>query len=224
MSHQLVPGIRPFGARAALVSIATLVLLMLSPGSAEAATGTVQIIQGGTGQGTITSTPAGINCTIGRTGPTGTCLATFEEGTRVKLKAVAADNSKFLGWAPVRTCPKPNLTVQPGETIECQPVFELIDSDVLLQAVPEGSGTVTQSVDGTTTASCTSDVDAGTVTGVCAAVYANGTVVSLTATPAVGWEFVAWRTETTKDKDDDCADAVVTMDKPERCVAVFLRL
>jgi hypothetical protein len=130
----------------------------------------------------------------------------------------------LVSRAPVRTCPKPNLTVQVGETIDCQPVFELIDSAVLLQAVPEGSGTVTQSDDGTTTASCTSDVDAGTVTGICAEVYPNGTVVSLTATPAAGWEFVAWRTETTKDKDDDCADGVVTMDRPERCVAVFRRL
>ena len=164
------------------------------------------------------------NCTIGPAGPSGTCEAAFEEGTKVRLKAVAADNSKFLGWAPARTCPKPNLTAQADETFECQPVFELVESDVLLQAVPEGSGTVTQSVDGTTTASCTSDVDAGTVTGVCAVVYANGTVVSLTATPAAGWEFVAWRTQTVKDKDDDCADGLVTMDKPERCVAVFLRL
>jgi hypothetical protein len=35
---------------------------------------------------------------------------------------------------------------------------------------------------------------------------AKAALVTLTASPATGWTFVEWRTETTKDKDDDCAD------------------
>jgi hypothetical protein len=65
-------------------------------------------------------------------------------------------------------------------------------------------------------------VDAGTVTGVCAAVHPTGTVVTLTATAAVSWTFEGWRTETAEDKDD-CADGTVTMDQAERCVAAFVR-
>jgi hypothetical protein len=224
MTQHAIRGIRLRAVEAVLASLAAVFLVALSAGPAEAATVTVEIVRGGTGQGTITSTPEGIACTMGPNGPSGTCEAQFEEGTKVRLKAVAAENSKFVGWAPTRTCPKPTFTVQAGEPIFCQPVFEVTEpSEFLLQAIPEGSGTVAQT-DGATSTSCTSDVDAGTVTGVCATIYPFGTVVTLTATAAAGWEFTIWRTETTKDKDDDCADGIVTMDQRERCIAVFTRV
>ena len=224
MTQQAVRGVRLRAVEAVLASLAAVFLVALSAGPAAAATVTVEIVRGGTGHGTITSTPAGINCTMGPNGPSGTCEAQFEEGTKVRLKATAAPNSKFVGWAPTRTCPKPTFTVQAGEPILCQPVFEITEpSEFLLQAIPEGSGTVT-STDGETSTNCTSDADAGTVTGVCAAIYPAGAVVTLTATPAEGWTFTGWRTETTKDKDDDCADGTVTMDQRERCIAVFTRV
>jgi secreted trypsin-like serine protease len=46
--------------------------------------------QGG-GQGTVTSSPSGINCG-------GTCSATFDDGTSVTLTASAASGSTFAGW------------------------------------------------------------------------------------------------------------------------------
>jgi len=46
--------------------------------------------QGG-GQGTVTSSPAGINCG-------GTCSTTFDDGTSVTLAASAAPGSTFAGW------------------------------------------------------------------------------------------------------------------------------
>jgi hypothetical protein len=52
----------------------------------------------------------------------------------VRLKAVAAENSKFVGWAPTRTCPKPSFTVQAGEPILCQPVSEVTEPTGFLQA------------------------------------------------------------------------------------------
>src|SRR5687768_5117586 len=68
-------------------------------------TGTIQIIQGGTGGGTITSRPAGIDCTItpGSEAP-GTCGPTSPAGTRVRLIAEPAEGSTFEGWAPVTSC------------------------------------------------------------------------------------------------------------------------
>lgn len=205
-------------------ALAAIALAVLTATPAFAAAGTIQIVQGGVGEGRIVSDPAGIDCTIGPDGPTGTCEATFEEGTRVRLRAIAADNSKFAGWAPVTSCMKGRVTVRAGATHSCQPVFELTEQrEFLLQAIGEGSGTVTQEAGGVVTTSCTSDVDAGTFTGGCAWIYPTGTVVTLTATPLPGWTFTGWRTETTKDKDDDCADGVVTMDQAERCIAVFVR-
>ena len=180
--------------------------------------GTIQIVQGGTGQGTVTSRPAGIDCTLGGPdGPTGTCEASFPAGTRVKLTADAADNSKFLGWAPVNSCPKPkNLTVGAGDLHSCQPVFEFRESPIfLLQVGHEGSGTITSSPEGI---DCTFDSDTGTLSGQCGNIFANGATVTLTATPLGGWTFVAWSGE-----DRDCEDGVVTMDSAKRCIATFVR-
>src|SRR5688500_1849436 len=92
------------------------VLLALAFGQvrSQEPTGTIRIVQGGTGQGTVTSDPAGINCTLPIEDPTG-CSATFAAGTKVQLKADAAEGSKFEGWAPVNSCPKPkNLTIVAG--------------------------------------------------------------------------------------------------------------
>ena len=46
----------------------------------------------GTGSGTVTSTPAGIDC--------GTdCSESYDYGTEVTLSAVAATGSTFAGWS-----------------------------------------------------------------------------------------------------------------------------
>ena len=46
----------------------------------------------GTGMGTISSNPSGINCAP-------TCTANFNAGTQVTLTETAATNSSFVGWA-----------------------------------------------------------------------------------------------------------------------------
>ena len=48
----------------------------------------------GTGQGTVTSEPPGINCGA-------KCSAEFGEGMEVELQATAAPNSKFTGWSAI---------------------------------------------------------------------------------------------------------------------------
>jgi hypothetical protein len=206
-------------ARWVSVSLAATVLVALTVGHAWGQeTGTIELLQGGTGQGTVTSSPAGIDCTAGPDGLTGTCSATFEAGTKVRLKADAAPGSKFLGWAGNSSCPKgKTVTVEAGETHICQPVFEFTESPTFLLQVPlEGSGTVTSSPAGIT---CTQDVDAGTITGTCAENFANGSTVALTATPAEGWSFAGWSSE-----DRDCEDGTVTMDQLTRCTATFVRV
>jgi hypothetical protein len=194
-----------------------LLALAAAPGPvAGQTTGTIEILQGGTGRGTITSVPAGIACTAGPEGLSGDCTATFEAGTKVRLKAVAADGSKFLGWAGNSTCPKgKSVTVEAGETHICQPVFEFIESPTFLLQVPiEGSGTVTSSPAGI---ECTRNPD-GTFAGVCAENFPNGSTVTLTAAAAEGWVFQGFSGE-----DLDCADGVVVMDALTRCVATFVQ-
>lgn len=180
------------------------------------ATGSVQIVRGGTGNGRVTSDPAGIDCTIGPSGPAGTCEASYPADTRVVLQATAAADSRFLYWALTTSCSDaPSVIVRAGAVHSCQPVFELNEpASFLLQTALVGSGSVTSSPAGI---DCTSDSDTGIVTGRCGENFPSGTVVTLTATPRAGWTFSGWSGD-----DADCNDGVVTMNAAKRCTATFV--
>lgn len=89
--------------------------------------GSVSLARGGNGEGRVTSSPAGIDCTFTRTSTTGTCgNAFFPVGTQVRLTARAANNSRFLGWEFEVSCrDAPDVTVQAGVAHICRPVFRL---------------------------------------------------------------------------------------------------
>jgi uncharacterized repeat protein (TIGR01451 family) len=53
---------------------------------------TLNVFKAGAGAGTVTSSPAGVNC-----GPV--CTAQFSNGTSVTLTAAASSSSKFSGWS-----------------------------------------------------------------------------------------------------------------------------
>lgn len=88
-------------------------------------------------------------------------------------------------------------------------------STCVLQVSHVGSGTTTSSPAGI---NCTTDADAGTLSGTCAANYTPSTVVSLTATAATGWSVSGWS------RDSDCSGGQVTMNAARRCTATFVRL
>jgi hypothetical protein len=52
---------------------------------------TLTVSKGGNGSGTVSSSPAGINCG-------GACSADFNYGTSVTLTAAPATGSMFIGW------------------------------------------------------------------------------------------------------------------------------
>lgn len=89
--------------------------------------GSVSLARGGNGEGRVTSSPAGIDCTITRTGTTGTCgNAFFPVGTQVRLTALPARSSRFQGWEFEVSCRNaPDVTVQAGVAHICRPVFRL---------------------------------------------------------------------------------------------------
>jgi hypothetical protein len=91
------------------------------------ANGSISILPGGNGSGTVTSQPAGINCTITRgNGSGGVCTAFFPVGTVVRLDARAAADSKFVGWRPTPGCiDASRVTVSRGVNITCQVGFVL---------------------------------------------------------------------------------------------------
>ncbi|WP_296807961.1 hypothetical protein [Thiocapsa sp.] len=60
--------------------------------------GRLTVVQTGTGRGTVTSSPSGIDCG-------NTCEAEFDLGSEISLTAVAAPGSVFTGWSGDASCP-----------------------------------------------------------------------------------------------------------------------
>jgi hypothetical protein len=123
-----------------------------------------------TGSGSVTSSPAGINCPS-------TCSASFAGGTQVTLTATPADGSGFEGWGGA--CSGfDNCVVTMSAAQSVTATFA--QTQYTLNVSVAGNGTVTSSPSGI---SCPS---------LCTMNYASGTPVTLTATPAGGATFNGW--------------------------------
>ena len=152
----------------------------------------------GTGVGTVTSSPAGINCGSD-------CSESYASGAVVTLTATPAGGSMFMGWASGDAdCSDGVVTM--GAAHNCIAIFNLsptVTYALNVATAGTGSGTVTSSPPGI---DCGSD---------CSEAYASGTVVTLTATPAIGSTFSGWT------GDADCSDGAVTMSAARGCTATF---
>ena len=168
------------------------------------------VTKAGTGQGTVTSNPAGINCGA-------VCASNYDEGTPVDLTPQADPGSTFAGWSgacigmgPCQVVMNgPNSVTatftsqtsgggpppEPGE----RPSWPL---DVFLEG--EGSGSVTSNPSGI---NCGDD---------CFQSYLEGTPVTLTHDAEPGSRFTGW--------SGDCTGAgacTVLMNKPREVTATF---
>src|SRR5439155_948105 len=127
---------------------------------------------GGTGTGTVPSSPTGIDCP-------GTCSSRCPIGTVVTLTATPSSDSAFTGWSGAwctGTGPC-TVTVSAATTVTASftPTFTLT-------IIPSGTGAGTVA----------SNPTGITCPATCAAPYPSGTVVTLTATPAAGSAFTGW--------------------------------
>ncbi len=155
------------------------------------------------GSGTITSTPAGINCGT-------TCTASFTNGASVTLQAVAASGYTFSGWSGHADCVDGSVTMNTNKTctatftpITVQTPKVTVNILATATAAGTGKGVVTSSPAGI---NCKTN---------CSANFASGTSVTLIATPNPGSVFSGWS------GDPDCSDGAVTMDSNKSCVAIF---
>jgi hypothetical protein len=134
---------------------------------------TLTVSRSGTGAGTVTSNPAGINCP-------GDCSQTYNIDTAVTLTATSDGNSNFTGWSGggctgTGTCV---VTIDAAKTVTA--TFTLKSLGVSVNKAGNGSGTVTSAPPG---------IDCGDD---CSELYTVNTEVALTATAAADSNFTGW--------------------------------
>ena len=99
------------------------------------ATFTLTVSKTGTGSGTVTTSPAGINCGAD-------CTESYDEGTPVTLIPAPASGSTFAGWSGDADCTDGNVTMNAARS--CTATFDLIPPNTLAVTL-SGTGTVTSS-------------------------------------------------------------------------------
>jgi phospholipase C len=132
--------------------------------------------------GTVTSTPAGINCTgsTSTSDNSGQCAATFAKGTQVTLIATAASGYAFTGWSGGGCSGTGNCVVTLNSATAVTPTFTAATTFPLtVNLQPANSGMVAS----------TSGINCP---GTCTANFPSGTPVTLTETPAAGYIFLGW--------------------------------
>lgn len=156
-------------------------------------------VKDGDGDGTLISTPAGIDCGAA-------CSAFFYLETLVQLTATADTDSTFAGWSGDPMCPNPLLDWDRACT-----------ATATFAAVPPAFARLTVVLAGTGAGVVTSaptGIDCGSD---CAEDYPVGEQVRLTADPANGSAFSGW--------GGDCTGAAlvcdVTLDAARTVVADF---
>ncbi len=140
-----------------------------------ARTHTLTVAKAGSGSGTVTSSPAGIDCGA-------TCSDAFTDGTMVTLTATAAAGSTFAGWSGggcsgTGAC---TVTISANTTVTATFTASPGTHTLTVAKAGSGSGTVTSSPAG---------IDCGAT---CSDAFTDGTMVTLTATAAAGSTFAGW--------------------------------
>ncbi len=149
----------------------------------------------GTGSGTVTSSPAGIQCLPD-------CVQDFASGTIVTLNAAPDAGSVFTGWGGDADCSDGIVTMNSSRN--CTATFSLQNFTLNINRTGNGTGTVTSSPLG---------IDCGVD---CQQAYVYGTIVTMTPSADAESLFDGWS------GDPDCLDGVVTMNAAKTCTASFV--
>ena len=123
------------------------------------------------GNGTVTSSPAGIDCGV-------TCSATYTSGTTINLTAAPATGYLFSGWSGCTSSSGTSCSVTLSAAKAVVATFAPTTS--LLSVSPSGNGTVTSTPAG---------INCGAT---CSASFTTGSSVTLTAAPVSGYSVSGW--------------------------------
>jgi hypothetical protein len=135
------------------------------------------VSESGAGSGQVTSSPAGINCSAS----SNQCAALFAE-TQVTLTASAAVGSTFAGWSGGGCSGTGTCVITPTANTTITATFNP-PATLTVAEIGSGTGQVTSSPPGITCSASSNQ---------CAAPFALGTQVSLTASASAGSSFAGW--------------------------------
>jgi hypothetical protein len=157
----------------------------------------VSVARDGSGTGSVTSTPTGIECGL-------TCGYGFREGSTVVLHAEPDATSVFSGWSLPGCGAAVDCPVAVDGAVAVTATFDIAQRPLGVALEGSGTGSVTSTPDG---------IDCG---GGCTASFPHGTEVSLTATPGEHSEFAGW-----SGACSGTGSCVVSMDRARDVVATF---
>ena len=149
------------------------------------------VAKAGTGKGTITSSPSGINCGS-------TCSKTYSKATSVRLNATVTSGSVFAGWSGACTGTATSCTVSVAAATTVGATFNLAaagGSTGGTGTTPVSSITLKLEKSGKSYGSVTSSpagINCGVGCEKASAPLPKNTVVTLTAAPVSGRKFVGW--------------------------------
>jgi secreted trypsin-like serine protease len=163
----------------------------------------------GDGGGTVTSSPAGINC-----GPT--CSDAFPNGDSVTLTAVPSSGSTFGGWSGSGCSGTGTCTVTMSQARSVTAAFSTAPPPPPPPPPPPSSHTLTVGKSGAGSGTVTSSPSGIACGSTCAAAFTSGTSVTLSAAPASGSTFAGW-----SGACSGTGACTVTMDQARTVTAAF---
>jgi hypothetical protein len=158
---------------------------------------TLTIVKSGTGSGTVTSSPSGINCGT-------TCTYQFASGSSVTLTATPDASSTFSGWVGGITGSGSTVTVTMNSNAVVEAIFNALYTLTIVKQ-GNGNGTVISSPAG---------INCGAT---CTYQFVSGTSVTLTATPNSVSSFNSW----SGDFSGNSTTFTITMNSNKTVYATF---
>jgi hypothetical protein len=154
----------------------------------------------GSAGGTVTGSPAGINCGA-------TCTASYEHGTTVTLTGSPGTNAQAAKWSGCGTVDaEDRCVVTMNAAKEVTASFNLVQHPLALTVDGSGTGTVTSSPAGV---NCSAS---------CSAPFDHGTSVTLTAVPGLHTHEARWSGCDKVTGEDKC---IVAMSAAREVTATF---